>query len=555
MHTTISLVRKTILQAIHSAQVNGQLPQQNIHDSAVERPHDIERGDYASSLPLKLSRDFAMDPITIGTAILDNLTKDYISYTAKIVRPGFINIHISKEWLLDQINLVRENPLSYFHQDLGEGKKAQVEYISANPTGRLHVAHARGAVIGSTLANILRATGYDVQEEYYLNDQGNQIAKFNESLLVRYKQLFGTDIALPEGGYPGEDVIEAAKALCERHGNQFEQMTSEEALKAIDRVGIKIMVEKIMEDIESLKISFDSWFSEASLFKTGRFQECMDILDRKDLTEKIDGATWLLSKNLGEEKNNVLIRSTGSPTYFATDIAYHYDKFTDKNFDLVIDVWGADHQGQVARLKSALAALGTNPDHLRIIIVQMVRFRNGAISERLSKRTGNIIPLQDLVSEIGADACRFLFLSKAHDSQLEFDLDLAKSQSSDNPIYYLQYAHARICSLLRLASEKNINFDNADVSILRDPLELIMLRKMITLPEIIEVASKNLEPHHIPHYSTELATTFHLFYHGCRVISEDDLTTTQARLKLVDSMRISLKFCLDLMGMGAPETM
>ena len=555
MRTPIFLVRKTILHAVHSAQANGQLPEQSIHDPAVEKPHDIERGDYASSLPLKLSRDFAMDPITIGTAILDNLTEEHISHTAEIVSPGFINIRISDEWLLDQINLVRENPDSYFHQDLGQGKKVQVEYISANPTGRLHVAHARGAVIGSTLANILRTTGYHVQEEYYLNDQGNQIAKFNESLLVRYKQLFGADIALPDGGYPGEDVTEAAKELRAQCGNRFEDVSLEEALSTIDRTGIEIMVEKIMDDIKSLEISFDSWFSEASLFETGRFQECMEILGQKDLTVKMDGATWLLSKNLGEEKNNVLIRSTGSPTYFATDIAYHYDKFTDKNFDYVIDVWGADHQGQVQRLKSALSTLGINPDNLKIILVQMVRFKSGATSERLSKRTGNIIPLQDLVSEIGSDACRFLFLSKAHDSQLEFDLELAKSQSSENPIYYLQYAHARICSLLRIASEKNISFDDADVSILRDTLELTLLRKMVTLPEVIEVASRNLEPHHIPHYSTELATAFHLFYHSCRVISEDDLATTQARLKLVDSIRIALKLCLKLMGMSTPETM
>ena len=555
MRTPIFLVRKTILHAVHSAQANGQLPEQSIHDPAVEKPHDIERGDYASSLPLKLSRDFAMDPITIGTAILDNLTEEHISHTAEIVSPGFINIRISEEWLLDQINLVRENPDSYFHQDLGQGKKVQVEYISANPTGRLHVAHARGAVIGSTLANILRTTGYHVQEEYYLNDQGNQIAKFNESLLVRYKQLFGADIALPDGGYPGEDVTEAAKELRARYGNRFEDVSLEEALTTIDRTGIEIMVEKIMDDIKSLEISFDSWFSEASLFETGRFQECMEILGQKDLTVKMDGATWLLSKNLGEEKNNVLIRSTGSPTYFATDIAYHYDKFTDKNFDYVIDVWGADHQGQVQRLKSALSTLGINPDNLKIILVQMVRFKSGATSERLSKRTGNIIPLQDLVSEIGSDACRFLFLSKAHDSQLEFDLELAKSQSSENPIYYLQYAHARICRLLRIASEKNISFDDADVSILRDTLELTLLRKMVTLPEVIEVASRNLEPHHIPHYSTELATAFHLFYHSCRVISEDDLVTTQARLKLVDSIRIALKLCLKLMGMSTPETM
>ena len=555
MRTPIFLVRKTILHAVHSAQANGQLPEQSIHDPAVEKPHDIERGDYASSLPLKLSRDFAMDPITIGTAILDNLTEEHISHTAEIVSPGFINIRISEEWLLDQINLVRENPDSYFHQDLGQGKKVQVEYISANPTGRLHVAHARGAVIGSTLANILRTTGYHVQEEYYLNDQGNQIAKFNESLLVRYKQLFGADIALPDGGYPGEDVTEAAEELRARYGNRFEDVSLEEALTTIDRTGIEIMVEKIMDDIKSLEISFDSWFSEASLFETGRFQECMEILGQKDLTVKMDGATWLLSKNLGEEKNNVLIRSTGSPTYFATDIAYHYDKFTDKNFDYVIDVWGADHQGQVQRLKSALSTLGINPDNLKIILVQMVRFKSGATSERLSKRTGNIIPLQDLVSEIGSDACRFLFLSKAHDSQLEFDLELAKSQSSENPIYYLQYAHARICSLLRIASEKNISFDDADVSILQDTLELTLLRKMVTLTEVIEVASRNLEPHHIPHYSTELATAFHLFYHSCRVISEDDLVTTQARLKLVDSIRIALKLCLKLMGMSTPETM
>ena len=546
-----------LLQALDSAIENGELPPTQVSDAAIERPQNTHHGDFASSLPLKLAREMKMSPMAIGKILSNHIPEQGIIGESQIAPPGFVNLKLDSQWLLSQIHQIRDLKNSFGNLDVEEKKKIQIEYVSANPTGRLHIAHARGAVIGSALAKLLKAAGHTVEEEYYLNDAGNQIDKFNKSLLTRYKQIAGLEIDLPEDAYPGEDIIDVAKSVWDDEGDRYLRLDEDEAEESIGTKGIPKMIDGIKDDLESLRIKFDEWFSETSLYTQGEFETCMQLLNDKGFTTDRDGATWLESTKLGEDKDNVLIRTSGTPTYFASDIAYHYNKFDQRNFTEVIDVWGADHQGQIGRLRSALDALGIDSKKLKIIVVQMVRFKKGETSEKLSKRKGNVIPLIDLVNEIGADACRFLFLSRSNESQLEFDLDLAKKQSSENPVYYVQYGHARICSILRLAKERDIEFSDGDVSILGDPTELSLINKMLELPDVIETSVENLEAHHLPHYSMELATAFHTFYQNCRVVSskKSDLPTTKARLLLVDSARLVLGRCLDLMSMNAPDEM
>ena len=546
-----------LLQALDSAIKNGELPPTQVSDAAIERPQNTHHGDFASSLPLKLAREMKMSPMAIGKILSNHIPEQGIIGESQIAPPGFVNLKLDSQWLLSQIHQIRDLKNSFGNLDVEEKKKIQIEYVSANPTGRLHIAHARGAVIGSALAKLLKAAGHTVEEEYYLNDAGNQIDKFNKSLLTRYKQIAGLEIDLPEDAYPGEDIIDVAKSVWDDEGDRYLRLDEDEAEESIGTKGIPKMIDGIKDDLESLRIKFDEWFSETSLYTQGEFETCMQLLNDKGFTTDRDGATWLESTKLGEDKDNVLIRTSGTPTYFASDIAYHYNKFDQRNFTEVIDVWGADHQGQIGRLRSALDALGIDSKKLKIIVVQMVRFKKGETSEKLSKRKGNVIPLIDLVDEIGADACRFLFLSRSNESQLEFDLDLAKKQSSENPVYYVQYGHARICSILRLAKERDIEFSDGDVSILGDPTELSLINKMLELPDVIETSVENLEAHHLPHYSMELATAFHTFYQNCRVVSskKSDLPTTKARLLLVDSARLVLGRCLDLMSMNAPDEM
>ena len=556
MTTVPEILSASIKKAFEKAQQDNLVPAAEIGDIAVERPQNPEHGDYASSLPLKLAKPLKKNPIEIATVLAKYLKKDGIFEDVVVANPGFLNFVLSRKWLQDQVDQMLSDPESYGVTNAGKGKKIQVEYISANPTGRLHVAHARGAVIGSTLANVLKSAGFEVEQEYYLNDAGAQIDKFNRSLVARYMQSLGNDVELPEDSYPGEDVIAVAEKIRDSSSDNYDT-DDPGALSDLGKAGIQLMIEGIKEDIESLRIDFDNWFSEKSLFENGQFEKCIGLLKEMGYVGDRDGATWLLNSNLGEEKDNVLIRSNGTPTYFSTDIAYHYDKFIQRKFDTVIDVWGADHQGQVPRLKSAMKMLGSDPDNLEMILVQMVRFKKGDTIEKLSKREGNIVPLIELVSEIGADACRFMFLSRSHETQLDFDLDLAKKQSSENPVYYIQYGHARICSILDLAVEKKINYSNGSVYMLSHESEIQLINKILELPSVIDAIADTYEVHHLPHYSLELATAFHNFYQNCRVISEneEDLGLSKARLKLCEATKLALVNCLELMGMSKPEKM
>jgi arginyl-tRNA synthetase len=443
---------------------------------------------------------------------------------------------------------------SYGDIDLGKGKRVQVEFVSVNPTGPLHVGHGRGAVLGSTLANVLTVSGYAVEREYYINDMGNQIDNFGRSLYARYRQCLGKEAAMPPDGYYGNYMIDLAKEIVQEQGDKLLLLPESEAASQLAKVGVARMLQRIKQDLEPLNVVFDAWFSERSLYQGGQYNKAMELLQSGGYIAKKENATWFESSALGEDKDNVLVRSDGSPTYFASDVAYHYNKFLEREFDRVIDIWGADHQGHVPRMKAVLKALGCDPEQLKVIICQLVTLRRGQEIVKISKRSGDIITLREVIEEVGSDACRFFFLSRSADSQMDFDLELAKKQSADNPVYYVQYAHARIASILRLAKQQEIDCSQGDVSLLTTEPELTLIRRLILLPEIIERVAATLEPHHLPYYAQDLATAFHSFYKQCRVVSKDE-ALTKARLKLVQATQIALVKVLRLMGMATPEKM
>jgi arginyl-tRNA synthetase len=401
---------------------------------------------------------------------------------------------------------------------------------------------------------VLAAAGYDVEKEYYINDAGSQMEAFYQSLYARYRQCLGNEAEVPVNGYHGNYMIELAKEIIAEKGEGFLTLPEAEAVQSLGKLGLEKMLKQIKSDLEMLGVSFDIWFSELSLYEKGQFNAALALLHDGGYITNKENATWFMSTALGEDKDNVVIRSDGTPTYFGADIAYHYNKFIERKFDKVIDIWGADHQGHVPRMKAVVAALGINPECLKIIISQMVTLHRGGETVRISKRTGDIITLHEVVEEVGADACRFFFLSRTADAQMDFDLELAKKQSVDNPVYYVQYAHARIASILRLAEQRKITYDDGDVSLLTTEPELILIRKLLLLPELVETVATTLEPHHLTYYAQDLATVFHSFYMQCRVISEDE-KLTEARLKLVEAAKAVLARTLHLMGMTAPERM
>jgi arginyl-tRNA synthetase len=404
------------------------------------------------------------------------------------------------------------------------------------------------------LANVLDAAGFKVQKEYYVNDGGNQIISFYRSLYSRYRQSLGIDSEMPAEGYFGSYITELAKELTDEHGDKFLKMSPEEGESKLGKLGLDKMLAQIKDSLESLRVYFDSWFSESSLYEDGQYEKVMSLLKQSGYIAEKESAVWFVSTALGEDKDNVVIRSDGTATYFATDIAYHYNKFIERGFDKVIDIWGADHQGHVSRMEAVVGALRIDPKRLKVIISQMITLKRGGELVKLSKRSGDMISLSEVIEEVGVDACRFFFLCRSADSQMDFDLELAKKESQDNPVYYIQYAYARISSILRLAEEKGINYEDGDVSLLNDESELTLIRRMLLLPEIIEMISNTLEPHHLTYYAQDLATVFHSFYKQCRVVT-DEIEITKARLKLVASARIVLDRTLSLMGMSAPEKM
>ena len=543
-----------LAQAADKAQKSGKLPSVAVPEITIEHPQNPAHGDYASSLPLKLARATGASPLAIAEDLVGLVAPAPEVETATVAPPGFINFTLKSDWLTRQVDAILPAGESYGNIDLGQASRVQLEFVSVNPTGPLHVGHGRGAILGNTLANVLAAAGYKVEKEYYVNDAGSQIDAFNRSLYARYQQALKVDAEMPADGYLGDYIVDMAGEIIADEGDKFLSLPEKEAVAEIGRLGLAKMLAWIKGDLELLGVGFDVWFRERELFDKGQYDKVMSLLREGGYIAEREAATWFVSTALGEDKDNVVVRSDGSPTYFATDIAYHYNKFVERKFDKVINIWGADHQGHISRMKAVVQALGIAPERLVVIISQMVTLSRGGEVVKLSKRSGDIITLRELIDEVGADACRFFFAARSADSQMDFDLELAKKQSADNPVYYVQYAHARIASILRLAQDRKIDYSDGDVSLLTAEPELTLIRRMLLLPEVIEMVTQTLEPHHLAYYAQDLATAFHSFYKQCRVVTDDE-ALTRARLKLVAAARLALARTLHLMGMTAPDKM
>ena len=545
-------IQHIVAQALEAARQEGVLRLETIPEIQVERPGNSDHGDFATNLPLKLARATRINPLELAQSLAAHIATGDVIDRVEAAQPGFINFYLNESWLQQQVETVRQAGNQFGNTASGQGQKMMVEFVSVNPTGPVHVGHTRGAVLGSALANIMEAAGYDVTREYYVNDAGNQMQLFYRSVLAAYKKTLGHEAEMPEKGYEGKYIFDLAKEIADSEGTRFIDQDDEQALKEIGDIGRERMVATIKEDLFEIGVEFDNWFSERTLFTGGEYATALSLLQDNDYLSERDGATWFNSTMLGDDKDNVVVRSNGDPTYFASDIAYHYNKFVKRGYDTVVDIWGADHQGHVPRMKSAVEALGIDRDRLTVLISQLV-----TLGERMSKRKGNFVTLKELVDEVGVDACRFFFLARTPSTQMDFDLDLAKKESSENPVYYVQYAHARNASILSLAKERNIDWSEGDVSLLTHPAEMELIRAMLKLPELVDQMAKALEPHHLPHYATELANSFHNFYENCRVVSsnEEDDAMTAARLKLVESAQIVFRRALDLMGMTAPDRM
>ncbi len=550
-------IQEMVAAAVQRARQEGAIQLESMPDILVERPGNPDHGDFATSLPLRLARATRINPLKLAETLVQFVPSADEVERVEAVHPGFINFRLNDKWVQNQVEVVRQAGGDYGNVSAGEGRPVMVEFVSVNPTGPVHVGHTRGAVLGSALANSLDAAGYSVTREYYVNDAGTQMEAFYRSVYARYREALGQEADFPANGYAGEYIGDLGREIAESEGSRFLEMDEAQAVKEIGDIGREKMVSLIRADLEEIGVTFDNWFSERSLYGNKEYEQAMDLLRDKNYLSERDNALWFNSTMLGDDKDNVVVRSSGEPTYFASDIAYHYNKFVKREFHQVIDIWGADHQGHVPRMKAAVEALGIEPDGLTVLISQMVTLKRGNEVVRASKRTGDFVTLRELAEEVGSDACRYFFLARSPSTQMEFDLELAKKESSENPVYYIQYAHARNFSILNLARSRNIDWSQGDVSLLTDPNELTLIRTMIRLPELVEQIARSLEPHHLPHYAMELATAFHWFYENCRVISAnaEDNDITLARLKLVESAQIVFRRTLEIMGMNAPERM
>lgn len=549
-----------IADALDGAIQSGVLERPQEMEIQLEEPRDKGHGDYSTNLAMTLARQLKKPPRAIAEAIVSNLnTEDSCVDHCEVAGAGFINFYLDRQWLYPVLEAIESQGSDYGKTDMGKGKRYMVEFVSANPTGPMHMGNARGGALGDCLAELLIWAGYDVTREFYVNDAGNQIEKFGNSLEARYLQIFkGEDaVQFPEDGYQGEDITVHARAFAQIHGDSFVNADAEVRKKALVEYALEKNVKYLHDDLEKYRINFDVWFRESSLYASGEVQETLDIFKNNGYTYEKDGALWFRATDFGEEKDEVLVRANGIPTYFTADVAYHRNKLLTRGFDRAINVWGADHYGHVARMKNALQAVGIDPGKLDIVIVQLVRLMSNGEVVRMSKRTGKAITLTDLLEDISIDAARFFFNMRQADSQLDFDLDLAVEQSSDNPVYYVQYAHARICSILALLKEEGVGVEpveKLDLSLLKEPQELELLKKLADLPEEINSSALAYEPCRMTRYCIDLATLFHSFYTACRVRCEDPALKA-VRLKLCDSVRLVLKNVMTMLSIQAPERM
>lgn len=553
----IAQVKKIITDSINKNIKQGNFQIEDIPDVILLTPKNKAHGDLATNIALQLSRVSNLKPMDIAKLIVDNLdTKNNIVDKVEIARPGFINFKLRENWLYQVINEIREKGEDYGKVNLGKGKRIQVEFVSVNPTGPLHVGHGKCAAVGNALSNILKAAGFEVEKEYYINDQGRQIDLLGQSVQVRYNNLLGEKKEFPSEGYKGEYIVDIAKEIIDKFQDKYKGKDDKESQEFFKEFTLKKILEGIKEDLKDFGVEFDVWFSESSLYEQNKLQQVIELLQQRGFLFKEKGALWLKTTAFGDEKDRVVIRESDIPTYFASDIAYHQDKY-QRGFEKVIDIWGADHHGYIQRMKAAVQALGYPEDSLGVLIVQFVTLIKDGKEVGMSTRGGEFITLKDLIQEVGKDVARYFFLMRSYDSHTEFDLDVAKSQSMENPVYYIQYAYARICSIIKKAGQAGIGIDKnkeINLQLLDREEEFELIKKLSSLKEVVRKSALTWKPHLLTIYLYDLASSFHKYYTIHRIITEDE-ELTKARLLLIDCTRIVLLNTLRLLGISAPERM
>ncbi|SEJ65423.1 arginyl-tRNA synthetase [Bhargavaea ginsengi] len=555
--STVEQIKQQLKDALGSAVDKAGLAESaEMPDVMLETPKNKENGDYATNIAMQLTKIAKKPPRAIAEAILSNLETDNTPIKAiDIAGPGFINISVKTDYLGEVVKDVLEKGAEFGRTDSGGGQKVQIEFVSANPTGDLHLGHGRGASIGDALSNVMDFAGYDVSREYYINDAGNQINNLALSIEARYFQALGEEREMPEDGYQGKDVIEIANALAQEHGDKFAKMPEQERFDWFRKHGLGIELDKIKQDLVDFRVKFDNWFSESTLYGSGKIDEALGKLKENGHVYEEDGATWFRSTTFGDDKDRVLIKQDGSYTYLTPDIAYHEDKL-QRGFDKLINIWGADHHGYIPRMKAAIEALGYDKDTLEVLVSQMVQLYKDGEKFKMSKRTGKAVTLRELVDMVGLDAVRYFFIMRSGDSQMDFDLDLAVSQSNENPVYYAQYAHARISSILRQADDAGLFHSAEHVGLLQDSEKAIDLMKKIgDFPQTVADSAKLRSPHRIATYIQELAAAFHTFYSTDKVVDPENKELSEARLALVTATRTTVANALRLIGVSAPERM
>lgn len=550
--------KELVMKAMGELVADGTFPAEPVPAFNTEIPADSKNGDVSTNAAMVCARPFRNNPRKIAVAIVSKIDLNG-SYFARceVAGPGFINFFYSTEWYATVVATVLEQKEKYGETDLGAGKSVLVEFVSANPTGPMHIGNARGGAIGDCLASVLEKAGYEVAREFYINDAGNQIEKFKTSLEVRYLQIYKPETELPEDAYKGQDIIDHANAFNEIYGDKYVNADSEERRQALCDFALPKNIQKLHDDLGKYRIQYDKWFNESTLHKDGSVQRVIEQLKASGHTYEKDGALWFKTTEFGDEKDRVLVRENGVPTYLVPDIAYHYNKLAVRKFDKAVDIFGADHHGYIARIKASMTALGVDADRLDIVIMQMVNLVRNGEKYKLSKRSGKAITLSTLLDEIPIDAARFFFNLREPNSHFDFDLDLAVSQTNQNPVYYVQYAHARICSVLKKMNEEGIevkSLDKAALSVLTAPEEQEMIKHLATLPNVINEAAKAYDPAKVTKYVIDLATMYHKFYNNCRIMGEDE-SVMQARLSLSLAVKQVIKNILDMLKITCPESM
>jgi len=550
-------IKTLVIDAIACAYENGDFTEKSVPEIEVEVPKITSHGDFSTNISMVTASIQKMPPRKIAETILKYIKDpDRILAKTQIAGPGFINFFINTLSWHSVLRKIHEEDVLYGASNIGNGRKIQVEFVSSNPTGPLHVGHGRGAAVGDSVANILRFCGYDVQKEYYINDSGRQIDTLGKSVFLRYRELMGENIQFPDECYQGDYIRDYDKEIIELKGKALFDQDEEQSIFFCARFAAERIIKDIRKDLMDFGIEFDNWFSEQSLYDTGKVNAVIEYFKGKNIIYEKDGALWFKTTNFGDEKDRVVVRKNGQTTYFASDIAYHMDKF-ERGFHRVIDVWGADHHGYIPRVTGAIEASGLNRDRFHVILVQLVNLLREQVPVAMSTRAGEFVTLNEVVQEVGRDAARFIFLTRHYESPLDFDLELAKKKTNDNPVFYVQYVHARISSISRKSRERSsyeLEWDETAAVMLQEPEEINLIKAMIRYPEVVEDSAKYMEPHRITFYLMDLASSFHAYYNKHRVLSDDPLLS-KGRLYLVLAVQKVIRNGLSLLGVSAPDKM